>query len=259
MGRWTGKWASGPWNLASWTRSFGWDIGAGIVAFNPFTDISGCIVGLQSDLGIIKDGSDRVSQWIDQTGQGNSALQATNAAKFVWTPNELNGYPALVADGIDDLMQSSIFTGGLVSQPNTTFFIIKGMNGGIANRVCSDGIGGVNRQVLYTGKPAATRVWKFYAGAETVTTDPEDEGGSYHLIIVVWNGANSYWYKDNSPRLGPYNIGTLGIDSLTLGADKDMLQDAAFNYVSLGLYNSLLSDANITLLQGWANSKYNIW
>jgi len=68
------------------------------------TDIAGCVLWLRSDLGITKDGSDRVSQWADQSGQNNHASQATEAKQPVWTADQYQGLPGLYFDGTDDYM-----------------------------------------------------------------------------------------------------------------------------------------------------------
>lgn len=48
------------------------------------------------------DGSNKVSQWRDKSGNGNHAGQATGVNQATLTPNSLNSLPSIVFDGVDD-------------------------------------------------------------------------------------------------------------------------------------------------------------
>lgn len=54
--------------------------------------------------GITKDGSNYVSLWADQSGNGNDFSQNTGSAQGLWLPNQVNGKPALRLDGSNDKM-----------------------------------------------------------------------------------------------------------------------------------------------------------
>ena len=76
------------------------------LSVTPFvpTDIAGCQLWLKADAGITKDGSDYVSVWADQSGNGNDAVQATGASQPLWVDGQLNGEPVLRFDGSNDFM-----------------------------------------------------------------------------------------------------------------------------------------------------------
>jgi hypothetical protein len=60
---------------------------------------------LWSDLGIVKDGSNNVSQWQDQCSpQVYGNFNATGASRPVWTDNIIGGKPALHSDGLSTQM-----------------------------------------------------------------------------------------------------------------------------------------------------------
>lgn len=70
--------------------------------FSPL-DIPDLLLWLRADLGITKDGSDKVSLWEDQSGNGWDAAQATAARQPLWVANVTNGQPALRFDGVTSL------------------------------------------------------------------------------------------------------------------------------------------------------------
>lgn len=72
------------------------------------TDIAGCQLWLKADAGITKDGSNYVSQWADQSGNGNHAVQATGSAQPLWVDNQLNGKPILRFNNAQYLLGSLI-------------------------------------------------------------------------------------------------------------------------------------------------------
>jgi hypothetical protein len=76
------------------------------VAFDPKT-ISGLTVWLKADTGITKDGSNLVSDWNDQSGNGNNFSQSTAGNKPLYTASAQNGLPAIVFDGSNDFLTTA--------------------------------------------------------------------------------------------------------------------------------------------------------
>jgi hypothetical protein len=69
--------------------------------WNPMK-IPGCALWLEADRGITLDGSNNVSAWADQSGNGRHAARATEAYRPAWVTNQLNGWPAVISDGVND-------------------------------------------------------------------------------------------------------------------------------------------------------------
>lgn len=61
----------------------------------------------QADAGITKDGSDLVSNWADQSGNGRDLVQATGANQPTWIDAQQNGLPSIDFDGTASFMQVS--------------------------------------------------------------------------------------------------------------------------------------------------------
>src|SRR4030067_367836 len=75
-------------------------------AFTP-SDVPGLVAEFYSEF-IVKDGADLVSQWTDQSGQGNHATQGTEDNKPLWVDAQLNGYPSIRFAGTNDWLSSAL-------------------------------------------------------------------------------------------------------------------------------------------------------
>jgi YD repeat-containing protein len=105
-----------------------------ISEFTTPASIPGCVLWLRSDLGITKDAQNRLSSWADQSVTGYSFVQDSDSLKPLWVADQLNGYPVIRADGIDDWMSAANVVLGVaettfvVVRPTTDFFMEHGPN-----------------------------------------------------------------------------------------------------------------------------------
>jgi len=60
---------------------------------------------LAADTGVTRDGLNRVSQWDDQSGQGNDFNQTTTSQQPLWVPKALSDNPVIRFDGVDDFVR----------------------------------------------------------------------------------------------------------------------------------------------------------
>jgi hypothetical protein len=74
-------------------------------ALSPFST-SGLALWLKADAGVGLNGS-TVVHWYDQSGNGNTASQATGSAQPTLVQNDINGYPALHFDGANTFLQTA--------------------------------------------------------------------------------------------------------------------------------------------------------
>jgi hypothetical protein len=68
---------------------------------------SGIKLWLKADKDVTKDGSNVVSAWADQSGNGYNAAQGTSGNRPLWVNSVLNGRPILRFDGSNDFLVSS--------------------------------------------------------------------------------------------------------------------------------------------------------
>lgn len=85
------------------------------------TPPSGMLLWLKADAGVTKDGSDFVSNWADQSGNGYDAVQATGSNQPKYVANVLNGQPCIRFDGSDDFLISNITSS--YPQPITIYYV----------------------------------------------------------------------------------------------------------------------------------------
>jgi hypothetical protein len=93
--------------------------------FSPAT-FPGLGLWVRSDAGLVADTAGRVSEWRDQSGQGNHLRQTTLASRPVAVPGSLNGLPVLHFDGTDDSMA---FTTRLDGTIRAVFAVLKQQTG----------------------------------------------------------------------------------------------------------------------------------
>jgi hypothetical protein len=96
---------------ATWGARFRVRAGLSKQSFFSPTQLAGCMLWLRSDMGITL-ASGNVSNWSDQSGNGNSATQGTAGSQPPYVTNIMNGAAALKGDGIQYWMQTSAFTLG---------------------------------------------------------------------------------------------------------------------------------------------------
>jgi len=223
-------------------------------SFVPFvpTDIAGCKLWLKADAGITKDGSNYVSQWADQSGNNNHAVQATGSAQPLWVDNQLNGKPALYFDGTLKYLIASELD---LSQPIHIAIILKKTLTDYAhNRYIVDGVS-VNHMALYDCGDSVA----MYAGASGPSKAISDD--VFILIESVFNGANS----NISVNGGVKATGNAG----NIGSTGGIIIGAAYGYnytnslngqiSEIVMYDNVITDANRMFLGNYFNTKYNLW
>ena len=219
--------------------------------FDPTWGVASCVLAAYSDLGITKDGSDRVSNWALQFGDSpaNDFVQATDAKKFIWTSNQLNGYPALIADGEDDYMTSAI----AVNQPATIFLVAKST---VVSRYFCDGDDGASRWVLGDSLDIAGQ-YCIYAGNTVINL--AYTRGTYQIHGCIFNGASSkIWLNNGSQTSG--NAGTHNLTGMALGCMYSLASGFLNGgLVSMLIYNSSLSAADQLTVYNGLNGRYAIY
>ena len=211
------------------------------VAASGYTDVD--------SLGSAQDAF--VTTWYDQAGS-NDATQTTaaNQPKIVSAGALVteNGKVAIDFDGVDDWMQTAVFTAS--PQPIVRILVAKQLSNGYLIDGSSS-----NRGVVGSN-PSTTRR-RIFAG--TVSDYGSDDiTGNQELLFALFSGANSQLYVNGS-GLGEKNVGTGGLDQVTLGSIWDQSQaivDALIQEVII--YNSDKS-ALRTAIEANINGRFSIY
>ena len=234
------------------------------------------VLWLKSDQGVVADSSGNISQWSDQSGYGNNALQATTGIQpqFLGTPS---GMQAVHFDGISQYLQvpnsSSLTLDGDVTV--YAVFSADGLTqaqdlisktGGAANAYSNNMPAPFDLQIPTTGKPSF--VWGnqgvggSYVAVGSIASVVT--ANQFYIITCVVRGTNITTYvnemitANSAPYLGgPADAGNpmrLGIRAdAQAGAPKLMGYMAEAMIIS-----GTLTDSDRLAIDSYLGSKYGI-
>ena len=159
-----------------------------------------------------------VSEWKDQSGNGNDATQATAGNQpTIYSGGALvkeNGKPALEFDGSNDFVATSDFTAeaqpfyfSLVTAPDST---------GLSRFIDTNGTVTNNRiNITLNGSQYEMNAGNSITGGTTTTTQ--------QLLTADFDTTSSFLYKDGAQIISG-DAGTRNIDGLKIGANKNGIQ-----------------------------------
>jgi hypothetical protein len=218
----------------------------------------------QSDSLITKDEVDRVSIFGDKTGNGNNAIQATDAKKWVWVANQIDGHPVLRSDSTDDYMQisglSSIFAGNDI--PFTIFWVAKRLSTGTK---CFLSVGDCQFQdaIQAISWSDTENLQRRGDDMSWVTAIGPANDTSWHYYVLNFHGTTMSLKRDGITVLDSvaWNADTITSldDVVLLGARANNNGDDLFSVMEWaedGFYNNDISGANITLLETYLHTRY---
>ncbi|MEO8770961.1 MAG: LamG-like jellyroll fold domain-containing protein, partial [Ferruginibacter sp.] len=222
---------------------------------------------LKADAGVIKDGSNSVSEWTDQSINGRRVLQASAANQPVWFDNILNNKPVIRFDGSNDLFQAFESNGSTpLLTPATlefTFFIAaKAVNPVSAIR--------------YQGNGNCIAYPYTFTGASNgfISCQEGQTSGIPHGLSSSQFNVGTAIYKVNTPNgmrtyvdgllVGQRNTGnhsTLGTDPLGIGGCLSGCAVSEFfggDIAEIIIYDRAVSNAERIQIETYLSGKYNI-
>ena len=216
-------------------------IGAGpspIVTPDDFANLS---LWVRSDLGVTKDGSDFVSAWADQSGNGYNL----SGGSPLWQDAQINGYPSILFDGSNDQLNNT--TNNIVSDPSSIFFVIKVVSA-TANDCVLAGTNSASRIV----QDNSSNHSQDGQNAVTLTT------GTWHLFHSLWNGVSSSQEKNDDGSVSGGNAVGNWAD-FYLGSRPVPDRYANFEIAELVAYDDEKSGDDLTRLKTYFNNRYALW
>lgn len=221
-------------------------------SFDPTWGVSGCLVAVYSDLGVTKDGSNRVSLWGDQVDSYDGS-QATDAQKPVWNiATGPNGYPGIYWDGVDDALNLIM---SLPANNWTFWFVIKSIDNTQSQYMLDFESG---RFIL---SPAS-------GGIEVAYYD----GGFHGTQPPIFNTWQLLIYRVKAPNLGEIHRNASAIETgldytqTTLGGTIRLGQrytgesnPTEMYLAAWGAYAGAISDADLATLKAGLNARYALW
>ncbi len=227
---------------------------------------------LKSDAGITLNGS-TVSNWADQSGNGNNAIQNNSDRQPLLVNNGLNGKPILRFDGLNDKLG---LTGSTPMTQITLFMVVKN-NAPVPGQDHSD-------HVMAFGAPTGEGYFVLFGGSERISDRIEIGGpaggvrakatniaayGEWRIISIVtnttihnttlrWNGSNAVMTPLDSDNAISVPMGTGGGIG---GADNSpfgYLLTAHCDFAEAIVYNRVVNDSERNAIEDYLASKYNI-
>ena len=217
--------------------------------------------GLQLWLDAIKqplaDGT-AVSSWTDQSGNGRNATQATGANQPLWKQNGINGRPALLFDGTDDMLLSAAG----VSAPFTVFCVYDL----VANPAAWEAIsrGNTNDNVFHFGLingELGTAVGTQTAWTNTTAWQATQAAtGQGHVFGASHDGgSNLYGYLDSAQSFTPLAGAMTSCPSIGIGGEPITLNGYTNMYLAAYLHwNRVLSAGELAALVGYLRRRHGI-
>lgn len=223
----------------------------------PLND--GMVFWLRADAGITKDGSDRVSQWDDQSGTGDSnknVTQAVAGSKPLWNASSanFNNLPTLTFDNTrPDHLTSGNW--GVAMPSPATWVIVGRITGydpsGFTVMIDSKAVG--SRQAAYY--VTADNKLNWYAGAAaagTAIAPPHTFAN-----IVVFDTTGNAYQTAQTPTAG--NSGAQTLAAVSIGINYDQSGSAFHGEIAeiMG-FNRELTAPEVAELFSYINTRYGI-
>ncbi|MDD2710647.1 MAG: chitobiase/beta-hexosaminidase C-terminal domain-containing protein [Verrucomicrobiae bacterium] len=254
--------AFGSTNLVSATVAGGTNsplvVFSEIVANASIPPASGMKLWLKADAGVTKDSSNLVSQWADQSGQGNHAVQTSSGAKPTLVSAILNGQPVVRFNGSGNFL--SVGTPASMDCTNLTFFAMMSFRSTSGNQaVFSKDVGGGSQNKWIYWYTSGAMCFFVYPGSGSVySTAFTPQVGSFNRWTLVKNGSQYNYFRDGAAFGG----GTCSVSIPVINSDFRIGQ-AEGNFWFNGdiaetlVYDRPLTTAECQQVEQYLTEKYN--
>jgi lysophospholipase L1-like esterase len=230
---------------SNWSR-FGPSMSRRRGSFSPL-QLTSLRAWYKSDVGItIATG---VSQWNDQSGNGNHLVQATGGAQPLRTNNSINNLPAITFDGVNDFMVNA-FT---INQPETVFALVR-QRTWTSSDIIFDGNVALSRRVVQS----ATSPGLIATSDTLLTQDNNLLISEFGLITFINDGAGSS-FQINSNTAVTGNAGADVGGGFTVGArGTGALGHANVDFVELVSMAAVATPAEIAGMKSYFESRVRL-
>lgn len=212
--------------------------------------VAGSVLWLK-DAGLVgfSDGQG-IDVWEDSAGS-NDAEQVTVGERPTYQTNQLNSYPVVRFDGVDNSLVGPL----TLAQPMTVFVVSKrtAAIGAPDGSFLFDGDDATDRVALYI-TVAAGNPHAYYAGLAVSSATNSDT--NFHYLCGVFNGASSHLFLDGV-EIAAGNTGAIGLSGYTLGKDAN----SAANFLTgdiaeVIVYPTALSDGDRGIVEAYLAWKF---
>lgn len=195
--------------------------------------------------------SDPVATWPDEGSGGNDLEQATAESQPTFEAAGFNGHPSVLFDGVDDFMQTALYSAAL-SQPVSVIFMGEYVTTGGTQNVF-DGNSTTRHALAHSG----TGDWVMNSGHnESADDGPDGRAGEGLCIVAIFDAASSELRVNDGTDLMPADPGSTDRERLTLAANFLGGSTGHIRVVELLIYDRHITPAEITDQQTYFTSTY---
>ncbi len=227
-------------------------LGSQQAAFSPL-DVAALEGWWKADAGITKDGGDLVSDWADQSGNGNDLVQATGTNQPLFVADVQNSLPIIRFDGVDNFMRFAAFASGDLTQPNTILIVVDQEAG--ASNVVYDGAGSSSKRNVFFS--VSSSVHDIFSGV--TLQDSTTITAGFEQVTNLFNGSSGTIRVDKTETAAG-DTGTFPLEGLTAAANFNSTpgEFGAHDIGELIIYNADISDADRTLLETYLADRWGL-
>ncbi len=222
---------------------------------------SNLLLWLRSDVGVVSSAGS-VSQWTDQSQNGNNAFQTTGASQPTVSADVLNGLPAISFNGTNQWLKLASgfanFTSGA-----SIFVVTKPTSITTGVRFIDFGNGQTSNNISF--REQATTGFSLYSynntTASNVTSSTGLGTGSYQVLEAIHSGAGNATLYSNGTQAATGNLSNINNVTRTgnfIGKDFNGTLFLNGQIVEILVYNSALSSDARAAIEGYFKSKYDI-
>jgi hypothetical protein len=213
---------------------------------------------LKADTGITMDGSNYVSNWADQSAEGNDAAQASSGLKPLFVSSGPNGKPCLRFDGSNDYLSAG--SDSSLNFSNVTLFVVGSFESPTQNNMTllsKDEGGGNTNKWIYWYNDGRMNFHFNPSGSHVLSTLFPREPGRLFLLDMVRNGTAFSHFKDGAA----FGTATNSNSSPTVSSDLRLGQAEGNFYLNgniseVVLYTAALSQAERESVEIYLADKY---
>lgn len=199
-----------------------------------------------------------VARWEDQSGNGRNVTQSTANNRPTRSTSARNGLDCLSWDGTNDGLVSGTVSANLTAYTVAVVTRLDGNGGGGFGRLWTRNNDGIRTWLMNSGT-----TWAVNGGARS-TANGTAVASTWYVLVFRWDGTGNYtgmtaWVNGTSYTFASGTFTAADVSSTVYGIGTHTTATTRSYYGLIGevlIYNTSLSDANISSVQSYLNKKW---